>query len=1252
MKVVPDTRGLLAGGLLAFSAALALGLPPEVFPESGPVIALCLAAGLFFVARGARLGAVLAGVGLALFQLKVSLAPGASFELLFSFVLGAGAFVLARALPTGRARRLPLIALAAIGPVLGLLACAQWAGLLAEDAAVARRLGLTTEIILRLEHGRPFGTQVVPAALAGALLISAAALGALGGPRRRWWVIPAGLLLAGFVLTASLGGFLGLLAGAGVLVAPRVRRWSVRRVLTLAAIAFLFAGALVVLRPVSVFELSRPDNPLRLRLGNWRGAVLVALEGPVGGTGLGSYASLYPAHRREGDSETRYAHNSWLQLGAEGGILGWALLMAAAAALYRRRHERDPELRWALAGTVAFAAHNLVDFTAYLPGVFIPALLLAGVVFAHDESQTPPRAERVATIVLALLVALAALPWAGVAVARRALDRATARGVEGEPVLAAGEALTALAATPWSTPRGVEAGGVLITALTEQGGDRVLAGATEAFTYRLVEQDPSSPAPWHLLGRWQLLRRAPAAAWRALEMAAIRHRAGRTVRETVAQIEDALRRGGFLSAPLVYGDEGSPRAPPAPWQSWDDLLFALALALAGLVVLRWLRPGSAPAQAIALALVLVLSTFGEGGALPGVRFGRALLIALALIVALFPRRAAVPLSPGADPSFSASDAWPREALLALSPALIWAGLSLYWAPASHAARDGFAALLGALVLLTLSMMLARRLDAWPRLVAALLALAGVVQASLWLAQRTGAFLAFDMSRVVVPLRVANLVRPAADFLHPGHLGTFLIAGGLASLGLALHAGRGWHWGVTGSVLMAIGLAGGGRASLLAFGAGGVVLGFSLEGRRARRLVALLVIVGLLLGASAVAWRFAHGDPAKWTRLRIWAACAAALGERPAFGFGPGGFAPLAGSYHFEDPSEISRFGRGFEGPHSDLLGSFLALGIPGGLLLLGGLTGLCGRGIRALSGGHVNERSRAAYAACAAALAAFVAHALVDDLFAERPAAWVAAALLAGCLAAAGPALGVVRPLRRPWRLAIVAALLVVLSGAEALPWAADRAYRAGNAPLAARLEPANARYQIALARSVTGSPSHRLALALDRTQRAIAARPFAAGVWAERAALLTAACHGPLPEMDTCQAAELAWSAALARSPRNVLLRVALARLHRSLGRAAAAEDDLRLALVIEPNDLGARLELIELLADEGAIAQARRQWDVFMQRAKGLALAHPISARDRALVRFSPAVLARMRTLFGEGPARDPAGALDGPGAVEAER
>src|SRR5262249_21250292 len=117
---------------------------------------------------------------------------------------------------------------------------------------------------------------------------------------------------------------------------------------------------------------------LGARRGAWADAMDIASRFPLVGTGLNTYGiAMVFYQRHELTKVFTTAHNDYLQLAAEGGVLLLIPAIAAAAAFVaavRRRFIEDTSLRayWLRVGAVtsltAIALQETVDFSLQMPG--------------------------------------------------------------------------------------------------------------------------------------------------------------------------------------------------------------------------------------------------------------------------------------------------------------------------------------------------------------------------------------------------------------------------------------------------------------------------------------------------------------------------------------------------------------------------------------------------------------------------------------------------------------------------------------------------------------------------------------------------------------------------------------------------------------------------------------------------------------------------------------------------------------------
>jgi O-antigen ligase len=126
-------------------------------------------------------------------------------------------------------------------------------------------------------------------------------------------------------------------------------------------------------------------------------ALQLAADRPLTGTGPGRAVLTWVQHN--GRVTSRYVHNEYLQVLAELGFVGLALLVVLLASLawtiWRGRLHAPSTAIWAgaAAGLAALAVHSGLDFLWHLPAIPLAGAVLAGLVLPttlDQEGGTPP----------------------------------------------------------------------------------------------------------------------------------------------------------------------------------------------------------------------------------------------------------------------------------------------------------------------------------------------------------------------------------------------------------------------------------------------------------------------------------------------------------------------------------------------------------------------------------------------------------------------------------------------------------------------------------------------------------------------------------------------------------------------------------------------------------------------------------------------------------------------------------------------
>jgi O-antigen ligase len=238
------------------------------------------------------------------------------------------------------------------------------------------------------------------------------------------------LLAAGVVATGSRGGVVGLVAVGLLLVvrAERRRRWIY--VLVVAACAAAFALTADEARRERFETIFAPKEDYNMteregRIQVWHRGLRYMATHPVLGVGLDNFEIAEGVLGHEGEERRggiRYtaAHNAYIQVGAELGVIGLAAFVFGLwsagrdcrriqrlAALDRTAHPQVADVEERLAATAFCALCGLVTTMCFLSLAYHPITLFAlgvcvgvraGSPYAAQETPRPLRARRVAPL--------------------------------------------------------------------------------------------------------------------------------------------------------------------------------------------------------------------------------------------------------------------------------------------------------------------------------------------------------------------------------------------------------------------------------------------------------------------------------------------------------------------------------------------------------------------------------------------------------------------------------------------------------------------------------------------------------------------------------------------------------------------------------------------------------------------------------------------------------------------------------------
>lgn len=253
---------------------------------------------------------------------------------------------------------------AGAGVAIGLLAHA----LFAREAPRDSTLGGLALRLLDLVSGRYV-------AVVGVLVLMVTVIGASGSRGAMLGLVIA--IVAGtgaMTLYAALGGRAALILG----------------VVAIGLLSLLMANSTMLDRTARFFERGLEDG----RLAEWSLSVEAIASRPVTGFGGGAFTDAYGLHRDgrlQRNQTFDHAHNQYLELLVENGMVGMALL-AAFVLMTLRLAAISPGLSTdpgagaaatgALFGMLALLGHALVEFTFEIPAILVAYFVLAGIATA------------------------------------------------------------------------------------------------------------------------------------------------------------------------------------------------------------------------------------------------------------------------------------------------------------------------------------------------------------------------------------------------------------------------------------------------------------------------------------------------------------------------------------------------------------------------------------------------------------------------------------------------------------------------------------------------------------------------------------------------------------------------------------------------------------------------------------------------------------------------------------------------------
>jgi O-antigen ligase len=242
--------------------------------------------------------------------------------------------------------------------------------------------------------------------------------GAVAKEKRLIYLFIAGLMGVALVMTTSRGGIVSLVAQVLFLVfvtaiwrkqsdrrrhrSSRMKRLAGRAGLATALLIGLFLGVVLLGGEFSInrfIDSVNTDDPTTGRAHFWSVTVQIIKAHPYLGTGLGAFGVTYTQYdSRNGLFRLEQAHNDYLQVLSDGGIIGAVLGLSFVVLLFYKalsRAKSGDDFRRgvalaALSGCFAVLVHSFFDFTLHTTSNGLLFLVLAALATLNGRVEDAP----------------------------------------------------------------------------------------------------------------------------------------------------------------------------------------------------------------------------------------------------------------------------------------------------------------------------------------------------------------------------------------------------------------------------------------------------------------------------------------------------------------------------------------------------------------------------------------------------------------------------------------------------------------------------------------------------------------------------------------------------------------------------------------------------------------------------------------------------------------------------------------------
>lgn len=203
------------------------------------------------------------------------------------------------------------------------------------------------------------------------------------------------------LLSLSRGGIIGFLSGFFFFLIISMIFKSRRSLYMISAFAVLIISVMFIIGSFDtvlerMMTLKEPELTTGGRLQIWKGALNMIKDNMVVGTGIGTFVYAYPAYQTLGGYKIDHAHNGYLEIISETGLVGGVLLFLCITILFgyviRRSTSNLSGIGiGALSACLSLLAHEFSDFNLYIPSNALLFTVCCAIAIALSSilEQTP-----------------------------------------------------------------------------------------------------------------------------------------------------------------------------------------------------------------------------------------------------------------------------------------------------------------------------------------------------------------------------------------------------------------------------------------------------------------------------------------------------------------------------------------------------------------------------------------------------------------------------------------------------------------------------------------------------------------------------------------------------------------------------------------------------------------------------------------------------------------------------------------------